>query len=159
MCVWLWLSARRRRWVAVFGVALACPLTYSDCLFDVEAAYGLPSGLLSAVAVVEGAGEGYAHRNANGTVDMGLMQVNTVHWPRIDDLLDGRASPWHAIYSRCYSAALGGWVLAHKLRDAGDLPTPDDFWLSVGAYYSNGPERRREYGERVRDVWESMLSR
>ena len=148
---------RRAAWVACLTLGGGAPAG-ADCVFAAEQAYGLPHGILSAIAVVEGAGAGFARRNVNGSADLGLMQINTAHWPEVQALLGPAASPWRAIYSRCYSAALGGWVVARELRSASNMVDEADFWAAIGGYHSSDPDRRAAYGERVRAVWERMVS-
>lgn len=88
--------------------------------------WGLHGPLLRAIARAEsGLRPGATHRNADGTVDYGLMQVNAVHLPRLagqgidaDRLL---ADP-------CTNIDVGAGILADFTRRHGMT------WRAVGAY-------------------------
>ena len=136
--------------------ALFCAtLGSADCVRHVETAYGIPPGLLGVIAHIEGAGAGFARRSESRSADLGLMQINTIHWDELDGVLPDGASPWRAIYSRCYSAALGGWVLSRRLLEHGDPPVgSEQFWQAVGSYHSRTPEKRAPYVAKLRVAWE-----
>lgn len=99
--------------------------------------------LLVAIAQVEsGLRPAAIHRNGNGTVDLGLMQINSRWLPQLRrwgirprDLLDP-----------CVSVHVAAWILAANLRSTADP------WQAVGAYNAASAEGRRRYLARVRGV-------
>jgi soluble lytic murein transglycosylase-like protein len=96
--------------------------------------------LLVAIAQVESGLRAHAiGRNTNGSIDIGLMQINTLWLPELArhgitarDLLDP-----------CVSVHVGAWVLAQKMRRHGNT------WTAVGAYNAGSDVLRERYARRV----------
>jgi soluble lytic murein transglycosylase-like protein len=96
--------------------------------------------LLVAIAEVESGLRPQAiGRNANGSIDIGLMQINTLWLPELRrhgitarDLLDP-----------CVSVHVGAWVLAQKMRRHGNT------WVAVGAYNAGSDVLRERYARKV----------
>lgn len=137
-----WSSQTRR--VSAFTLAgLATAITAlpaQACWEQAANRYGLNSELLYAIARTEsGLNPQAIGRNANGSRDIGLMQINSTWLPRLSthgiqesDLLDP-----------CTSIHVGAWILAHNVRRFGHT------WEAVGAYNATRPELRRAYAQRV----------
>ena len=96
--------------------------------------------LLVAIAEVEsGLRPASIGRNTNGSIDIGLMQINTLWLPELRrhgiearDLLDP-----------CVSVHVGAWVLAQKMRAYGNT------WTAVGAYNAGSAVLRERYARKV----------
>lgn len=96
--------------------------------------------LLVAIAEVESALRPQAlGRNTNGSIDIGLMQINTLWLPELRrhgigarDLLDP-----------CVSIHVGAWVLSQKMRRYGNT------WTAVGAYNAGSTPLRDQYARKV----------
>ena len=96
--------------------------------------------LLAAIAEVEsGLRPGAIGRNTNGSIDIGLMQINSLWLPELQrhgiaprDLLDP-----------CVSVHVGAWVLAQKMRRHGNT------WTAVGAYNAGSEVLRERYARKV----------
>lgn len=99
--------------------------------------------LLVAIAEVESGLRARAiGRNTNGSIDIGLMQINTLWLPELGrygvsakDLLDP-----------CVSVHVGAWVLAQKMRRHGNT------WTAVGAYNAGSDGLRERYARKVARV-------
>jgi soluble lytic murein transglycosylase-like protein len=99
--------------------------------------------LLVAIAEVEsGLRPGAIGRNTNGSVDIGLMQINSLWLPELQrhgisprDLLDP-----------CVSVHVGAWVLAQKMRRYGNT------WTAVGAYNAGSNVLRERYARKVMEA-------
>jgi len=85
------------------------PVVDEACFARYEQAKGLPPGVLRAIARVESGLNPLAVNaaNRNGTTDMGLMQINSIHIPRL------QAAGWTAAswWNPCKSIAAGAGVL------------------------------------------------
>lgn len=96
--------------------------------------------LLVAIAEVEsGLRPDAIGRNTNGSIDIGLMQINTLWLPELRrhgiaprDLLDP-----------CVSVHVGAWVLAQNMRRHGNT------WTAVGAYNAGSEALRERYARKV----------
>lgn len=100
----------------------------SSCWYDAERAYGVSAELLYAIARAESnlnpAAMNLSHKARTGTYDIGLMQINSGHLPRLSkhgisekDLLDA-----------CTNIKVGAWLLAGLFAKHGVS------WNAVGAY-------------------------
>jgi soluble lytic murein transglycosylase-like protein len=111
---------------------------------------GLPPALLLAVRQQEGGRTGFWRRNADGSFDYGVMQINS-RWLPVLQPLGYTASA--LTYDACASIAAGAWMLAQALAAARSWnqanPDPDAYWRAVGDYHSRTPALNRGYAERV----------
>jgi hypothetical protein len=111
-------------------------IPYLACMVAVAGFYHLPPRVLPAIQAVEGGRVGLLHVNANGSADLGVMQVNTIWVERLAEV--AKMSP-EAVRSRllddpCFNIAAAGAILRAYLDEAqGDLMT------AVGFYHSHSP--------------------
>ncbi|MEA3413574.1 MAG: lytic transglycosylase domain-containing protein [Pseudomonadota bacterium] len=78
------------------------------------------------------------------SVDIGLMQINTLyHGHRVDDL--------QQLLDPETNLRIGTAILREAMTSAPDRPR-----LGVGRYHSWTPDRAREYGARVWDIYERI---
>lgn len=120
----------------------------SRCIHAASSRYHVPADLVRAVIRTEGGGAGVVSPNKNGSADLGLMQINTIHLPEFArygitrDMLVG---------DNCLNVQVGVFILHRELQREGD------FWTNVGAYNSRTPKFNKRYRERVWqhlvDVW------
>lgn len=117
------------------------------CVIKAATAYGLPPTGVVAVLEAEGGRTGEVVENANGTRDIGLMQVNSL-WltPLAEGWKVSRDEAEAALRDRpCTNVAVGTWILADCIAKRGG-----DFWQGVGCYHApSDPERARAYMGRV----------
>ena len=116
------------------------------CIAAAASSHRLPQSLILILLRVEGGQLGAVSPNANDTVDIGPMQVNTLWVPRI-------ARHWHATPQTAYAALRdnfcaniegGTWILRQALDEAGG-----DFWSGVGIYHSHNPVHKDIYLRQV----------
>lgn len=115
------------RQLSVFWACLTA-VSYSQAFCYAEAAqrYQVPAELLRAIARVE-SGERHLppSRNANGTVDIGVMRINSSWLPQLARYnIDARRLSDDA----CLSVMVGAWILALNRAQLGNG------WNAVGAY-------------------------
>lgn len=102
--------------------------------------HGVDMWLLYSIAWVESRFNPLAiGRNKNGSMDLGLMQINTIWLPELrkhgitpEMLLDG-----------CTSVYIGAWVLAKNFRSYGYT------WRAIGAYNSSNLKIGYQYAQKV----------
>ncbi|MGH8159368.1 MAG: lytic transglycosylase domain-containing protein [Rhodanobacter sp.] len=108
--------------------------------------------LIVAVRMAEGGTEGHVSRNANGSIDIGPMQINSVHLP----LLASYGITYNALLNdTCQNIVVGAWILHSEIKAAPTL------WAAIGNYNSRTPTYNRRYQLRIWDslqkVWASRL--
>lgn len=101
-----------------------------QCVADASVRYEVPELLLHAILRKENGRTGQAVRNANGTYDMGLAQINTVwvpHFARYGVKLE------HLLYDPCTNLQAAAYILKdNALKFKGD-------WFKSIVAYNIGP--------------------
>jgi len=127
--------------VAVVNSAFA-----ESCWQSAAERYGIDATILRAIAMTESAMNVRAvNRNTNGSVDVGLMQINSRWFPRLAEMEIQPGDLWDG----CTNVHVGAWVLAGYIRRFGYN------WRAIGAYNagpSSSPEtelKRITYAKRV----------
>src|ERR1700678_322818 len=101
---------------------LAAPLV--ACMTVAASINGLPALLLPAIHVLEGGQIGTIAKNANGTEDCGVMQINSSWLPTLASGLGRTESEvrWDLIHNGCFNIQSAGVVMKYNLGQAhGDL--------------------------------------
>ena len=108
--------------VALLRAGFAC----ADC-FDEAANYQKVNPLiLRAIAWQESHNRPTAgHKNANGSADYGVMQINSVHLPVLAQYRISRDT----LMEPCKNVYIAAWHLRQKLNKYGNT------WAAVGAYH------------------------
>ena len=117
-----------------------------SCWQSAAKRYGIHDSILRAIALTESAMDPHAvNRNTNGSVDVGLMQINSRWFPQ---LAKAGIQPGD-LWVPCINIHVGAWVLAGEVRRFGYN------WQAIGAYNA-GPamtvareQRRMRYAQRV----------
>jgi soluble lytic murein transglycosylase-like protein len=105
----------------------------ADCFDDAARFHGVNPWVTRAIAKVESGGNPKAinTKNVTPTIDIGLLQINTIWLPILrthgiaaKDLLDA-----------CTNVYVGTWIYARQVARHGNT------WTAVGAYHSPGNPR------------------
>ncbi len=108
------------------------------CFEEAGFEYGISPLLLQSIARHEsGMNPTAVCRNANGSYDYGLMQINS-RWARVLG-----TEHWMRLGDPCANVRTGAWILARCIRRYGYT------WKAVGCYHSNTPGRRERYAGRI----------
>jgi len=115
----------------------------TDC-FDAAAAYQHVNPMvLRAIAWQESHNRADAtHVNANGSVDYGVMQINTIHLSTLARYGIGR----DALMSPCKNIYIAAWQLRRQILKYGNT------WAAVGAYHSATPALRDQYARQISGI-------
>ncbi|GJG97756.1 lytic transglycosylase domain-containing protein [Cupriavidus pauculus] len=129
---------------------LLSPLAvHADCLDDAAAFHGVSATLVRAIARVESGMQARARNvNRNGSEDIGLMQINSMHLPRLARHGISRVR----LFDPCINVYVGAWILADCMRRYGQT------WTAVGCYNAGASDKRLRYAQRVYRMLQSTHS-
>lgn len=117
----------------VFVVACCATWANAFCFSEAAQRYGVDERLLMAIAKQESDFQPHVkHTNTNGSVDVGLMQINSQHFKTLNRFNISEQS----LLDPCVNVHVGAWILSRAIKEHG--PT----WRAVGAYNAGSkPER------------------
>jgi len=127
------------------AVSASASAVEKDCFATAAARYQVSEDLLLAIAKIESNFEPRAvHYNSDGTRDVGIMQINSRHFERLQD----QSITEDTLLNRpCTNVAVGASILAGFIRQFGAT------WRAVGAYGAGSSphkeDARRDYATRV----------
>ena len=141
------MPTHRLRRLAVAVLISASFAAHADCFNDAAQRYGVEPDLLRAIAMQESS---YRWNttvvNSNGSVDRGLMGINSVHMPSLARFgIDARS-----IYEPCANIMVGAWLLKKQILRYGYT------WAAVGAYHSKTPKLSAEYQWKIYQRWRGI---
>jgi soluble lytic murein transglycosylase-like protein len=152
----LWADARQLPSLVVFLAAPACfaqeGLPYvppekltanAPCVAAAAQRHDVNPWVLKAILKVESDFNPLAvNKNANGTVDVGMAQINSIHFGKLAkygiapaDLMDG-----------CNATYVAAWHLANQIRVHGNT------WFGVASYHSASPCQNKRYEGLLRNA-------
>ncbi|NTY36881.1 MULTISPECIES: lytic transglycosylase domain-containing protein [Burkholderia cepacia complex] len=129
-------------WIAA-GVWFASANARADC-FDEAARYQQVNPLiLRAIAWQESRNRpGALNKNTNGSIDYGLMQINSVHLSTLSRYGIDRGT----LMEPCKNVYVAAWHLKQKMNRYGNT------WQAVGAYHSETPSQRDKYARQIAGI-------
>lgn len=144
------MKRRRKTWLCVpvcLGLGLGTPQAQAWCWSRAGQLHAIEPELLQAIAEVEsGLRSDAINHNRNGTRDIGLMQINSIHLSRLS--AQG-ITEQRLLDEPCLSVEVGASVLAGFIARYGYN------WTAVGAYNAgNTPDRQAARLRYARKVWQ-----
>lgn len=145
------------RIVLVLAILLQADLAFSkqpeggwQCWADASARYNIPVDLLYAIARVETGNKGrlISKPNRNGTYDIGLMQINSMHLPRLAKI---GITERDLIEKPCVNLHVGAMILSEMIARYGYT------WVAIGAYNAGTHEKRVVYAKKVYAMHDRIL--
>ena len=121
-------------------------IPFLACMLAVSTELQLPPRVLPAIQAVEGGRVGLSRTNANGSEDLGLMQVNSLWLPLLarHTGLAQDAVRTRLVHDGCFNIEIAGAIMRLYLRESrGDL------LAAVGNYHSHTPLRHQAYQQKV----------
>ena len=138
----------RRVRAYALGAAIVCgPGAVSparaNCFDDAAAYQHVNPLILRAIAWQESRNQpGATHLNANGSIDYGVMQINSIHL----DALSRFGIERSALMSPCKNIYIAAWQLRQQMVKYGNT------WAAVGAYHSATPALRDQYARQIQAI-------
>lgn len=129
--------------LAALGTLLACGPARADCFDDAAAYHHVNPLVLRAIAWVESRNRPDARNvNQNGSIDYGVMQINSIHLRRLSEYGVDAST----LMEPCKNVYVAAWHLRKQVDRYGNT------WAAVGAYHSATPALRDGYAARVQAV-------
>jgi hypothetical protein len=121
-------------------------IPFLACMVATAAFYHLPPRVLPSIQVVEAGRPGVVSRNADGSADLGVMQVNTLWVPKFAAItgMSEESVRNRLTEDPCFNIAAAGAIMRLYLTE-----TNGDLLQAVGFYHSHTPERASEYQAKV----------
>lgn len=118
----------------------AAPRANADCFEDAGAYQHVSATVLRAIAWQESHNRASAvHRNANGSFDYGVMQINSVHLTALARYGISKSMLMEA----CTNIYVAAWHLRQKINKYGNS------WTAIGAYHSEARKERDAYAMKI----------
>jgi hypothetical protein len=121
-------------------------IPFLACMVAAASFYHLPPRVLPSIQVVEGGRIGTVSRNADGSADLGVMQVNTLWVPRFAEItgMTRDAVRDRLVTDPCFNIAAAAAIMRTYLNESNG-----DLLRAVGYYHSHTPVLRDEYQAKV----------
>jgi hypothetical protein len=119
---------------------------YAACMALVASFYNLPPRVLPSIQAVEGGRPGIVRSNADGSQDLGVMQVNTLWVPAVSHATHMPVIRVRALLRShaCFNINVAGWILSGYIaQERGDL------MQAIGDYHSHTRPLNADYQDRV----------
>lgn len=138
-------------------LAMSTAPVFANCFDQAGKRYGIEPELLKAIATVEsGLNPKATNKNSDGSIDLGLMQINSTHLPKLEKMNITEKS---LISDSCQNIMTGAWILAGNIKKYGYS------WDAVGAYNAgtaNTPQRdllRKKYASKIAPEYKKIKER
>lgn len=135
------------RWGGALLVHIWVGAASADCWIETGRRHSIEPELLYAIAQVEsGLKPDAINQNSDGSRDVGLMQLNSMHLPRLQER---GITERRLLEEPCLAIDVGASILADFIAQYGYN------WTAVGAYNAgNSPDRQALRLRYARKVWE-----
>lgn len=133
------------------------PLT-AECMKVASQSYGIHQDILYAILLVEGGSVGRDSKaNKNGTYDIGLFQINSMHRKTFESQ---GISEEELRDDGCTNAIAAAWHLKRVLTPdvISEIKTQDDYLRAIALYHSATPEFNKIYAAKLRKAFERMYA-
>jgi soluble lytic murein transglycosylase-like protein len=130
----------------LFSTSSFAGINNKYCFDDAAQKSGVNKDLLVAIAMVESGFNSRAiNQNKNGTKDIGVMQINSIHFPLLQDANINQKD----LFNACVNIHVGALILKKCIEKYGGT------WNAIGAYNAGGSKTpnairlRRIYAAKV----------
>ena len=130
--------------MSALALSVVAPPLRASCWHEAAARYQVSPALLYAIAKHESAlnPDAVGAPNADGSVDIGLMQINSKWLPTLAkfDITERH------LHDGCISVHVGAWILAQNFKRLGFT------WRAVGAYNARDEQKRSRYARAIHRI-------
>src|SRR3990170_9076013 len=96
----------------------------AQCINQAAITYLVPATVIISVLLTENGQNGSANPNTNGTVDLGIMQINSAWLPQ---LAEYGYTQQDIQYNPCTNVMVAAWILSQKMT----LSHAQGYWQGV----------------------------
>jgi hypothetical protein len=129
--------------VDAIGVGVSVPIQPNDCVAAAAAYHQQNPWVVRAILQVESSFNPKAYnRNKNGTYDIGIAQINSMHLKELSQWGIGPSE----LQNACVGAYVASWHLGKQMRAYGHT------WKAIGAYHSSTACHNERYQKLVWNV-------
>lgn len=122
--------------------------TFASCFKLASEEFNIDWRIIYSIAKVESSLDADAvHVNKNKSIDVGMMQINTIHQQELAQ----RGIAMEELLEPCKNVIVGTWLLRKSIEHA-----DGDIWKGVGFYHSATPKYQSAYIKKVRSVFERI---
>ncbi len=137
------------------AIALASQLFIHDvpieCINQASVQYQVPAKMIISVLNTEGGKNGLEHKNSNGSVDYGSMQINSIWLPELEkqgiSANELRDNP-------CTNVEVGTWILSQAI--ANGVIKEKSYWESAAGYNSKTAKYNVQYQKLIYKQYEHL---
>lgn len=115
-----------------------------ECINQAAVAYQVPAKTIVSVLNTEGGRKGLEHKNDNGSIDYGSMQINSIWLPQLEKY---GISKEELRDDPCTNVEVGTWILSQAIADGVIHEKP--YLESVAGYNSKTPAVNAKYANLV----------
>lgn len=115
------------------------------CILLAAQTYSVPPAVLLGIMEVEGGRPGIQVSNTNGSYDLGVMQINTIHLPKLSKLWSvpkSTALRW-VRDDACTNIGVAAWLLRGHVERTKSLS------VAIAHYHSRTPKYGYKYQRKV----------
>lgn len=117
------------------------------CINQAAEAFHVPAQLILSVMKQENGRNGDAIHNKNGSIDYGIMQINSSWLPTLSKY---GYSKYDLQFDPCKNVTAGTWILAKSLAEGKSL------WSGIGNYHSHTPKYNEVYRNKIYDHYQNI---
>lgn len=125
-----------------------------SCVANISKRYSVHPVILSLIVRVEGGWSGAKIENTNGTHDLGLTQINTIHLPK---LAKYGLTESMVRNNNCINLAVSAWYIrtvTYKQKAA----TGEDYLRAIARYHSKNEPHISVYTEKLTEAFQSLIA-
>ena len=140
-----------------FANNVSLPLT-QECLASVASEYDIHPDILLAILFVEGGTVGENSRaNANGSYDIGLFQINSIH---LNKLKGYGITEDQLRNDGCVNARVAAWHLATVVSSSelSAASSEDEYLSTLARYHSFTPQYNAIYAKRLKTAFNYLYA-
>ena len=126
-----------------------------DCSIQAGLEYGIPIDILLAISSIENGQPGKAYKNKDGSIDYGVMQINSIYLKDLKDTYNRIVTPEEVLDNTCYAFKIAAFKISEHLKN-------DDcsFLKKIANYHSKTPDLNRNYQTKLiqhSSIWRKYL--
>ena len=126
----------------LFSVIAPCPIVQGqDCIAHAAQCFKINPLVIKAIIWQEsGNKSGAIQHNSNKTIDVGLMQINSIHFNRLKSM---GISESQLLNDSCANIFAGTWILQNNIEHYGYT------WDSIGNFHSKKQKYHDDYIQEI----------